>query len=49
MTGLVNDVGAEIAATVSYVGGQLKAHKVVYGAPGLMAIEENGERLGPRR
>lgn len=47
--GLVNDVGAELAATVGYVGGQLKAHKVVYGAPGLMAAEENGERLGPQR
>lgn len=49
MTGLVNDVGAELAATVGYVGGQLKAHKVVYGAPGLMAAEETGERFGPRR
>lgn len=49
MTGLVDDVGAELGATVGYVRDQLKAHKVVYGAPGLMAAEENADRLGPRR
>lgn len=47
--GLVNDVGAEIGATIGYVRDQLKAHKVVYGAPGLMAAEENVDRRGPRR